>query len=63
MFTYQLPQVLNNTSIIQPADFGNVTLKEMNIIPFYGFYFKGKFLNRVDKEVCKEFDGDCYKFT
>ena len=35
----------------------------MNVTPFYGFQFKGEFLNRVDKKVCKEFDGDCYQFA
>jgi hypothetical protein len=35
----------------------------MNVVPFYGFQYKGKYLNRDDQDTCREFNGDCYLFV
>jgi len=35
----------------------------MEILPFYGLYYKGTYLNREDMDVCEEFGGDCYEFA
>jgi hypothetical protein len=35
----------------------------MDVVPFYGFFYKGGFLNKKDDVVCKDFGGDCYKFA
>ena len=41
---------------------GDVKLSEMGVLPFIAPYYKGREIRREDNEMCKEFDGDCFKF-
>ena len=53
--------MLINDSVIQPLSFGKLSFDEMKVVPFVGFYYKSELLPLIDKEVCKETGGDCYK--
>ena len=41
---------------------GNISLTEMQTLPFYLIYYKGNVLKRTNHEQCKETNGDCFEF-
>jgi len=56
----------NISTYMTTADFpkiGTIKLSEMETIPFYGFAYKNAKVMRNDPVMCKDFDGDCYKFV
>jgi len=62
MFNYQANVISENTTSSNFTDIGNITLSEMGTLPFIYPYYKGQMVQRESMEMCKEFDGDCFKF-
>ena len=63
MFFYQNNSITSNTSYADLIKLGNVKMNEMKMIPFVAPYYKGKMVPRQSMDMCKEFEGDCFKFV
>ena len=62
MFYFQNNSISENTTTANLLDIGDVKLSEMKLLPFIAPYYKGWEIKRKDEIMCKEFDGDCFKF-
>jgi hypothetical protein len=60
MINYLANNISSFTSAVDFDAVGTLNLKEMQSIPFYGFYYKNERVMRYDDVLCQEFEGDCF---
>ena len=52
-----------NSSASYLVKLGKVKLSDMKTLPFLAAYYKGNAIPRTSMDMCKEYDGDCFKFV
>ncbi len=55
--------ITGNTTTADLLSIGTIKLSEMGTLPFVAPYYKGKEIPRHSKDMCKDYDGDCFKFV
>lgn len=62
MINYENPYITTIEAISNFEAIGVPTLQKMGVNPFMEFIYKSKTLDKYNKDVCKETEGDCFKW-